>query len=314
MRAIWKGSISFGLVNIPVALLSATRSEELKFRLLRRTDLSPVNYKRVAALDGKEVPWDDIVKGYEYEKDRFVVLKDEDFKRVDLEATDTIEIVDFVDLAEINPVFFDKPYYLEPQKGGAGAYVLLRQVLADTHKAGIAKVVIRTRQHLAAVKSNGGLLVLEIMRFADELVDPSGIKLPDAKAPGKRELAMARALVEQLTETWDAKRYTDDYRSALMKLIDAKVKAGGKELPTAKRPAKRATREVDLAEVLRRSLRDAGSDASDEAADGVSADGDAPPRKASRAAKTPRAHLGKPGRGRSRSATASRPRARARAS
>lgn len=317
MRAIWKGSISFGLVNIPVALLAASRSEELKFRLLRRNDLSPVNYKRVAAVDGKEVPWDEIVKGYEYEKDRFIVLKDEDFKRVDIEATDTIEIVDFVDLAEINPVFFDKPYYLEPQKGGAGAYVLLRQVLADTNKAGIAKVVIRTRQHLAAVKSNGNLLVLEIMRFADELVDPGSIKIAGAKEPGKRELSMARALVEQLTEKWDPERYTDDYRSALMKLIDAKVKSGGKELPTAARPAKRATSEIDLAEVLRRSLREAGAGSS--SADGAAAkngagrDGDSAPRKPAkpvRVAKT-RAPAGKGTR--TRSAAASRPRARARA-
>src|SRR5579862_8794631 len=138
MRAIWKGSISFSLINIPVALYPATRREELKFRLLRRSDLSPVNYKRVAAVDGKEVPWEQIVKGYEYEKGKFVVLKDEDFKRVDLEATDTIDIVDFVDLAQINPVYFHRPYYLEPQKGGAGAYKLLRQVLADTGRAGIS--------------------------------------------------------------------------------------------------------------------------------------------------------------------------------
>jgi DNA end-binding protein Ku len=285
MRAIWKGSISFGLVNIPVALQTASRSEELKFRLLRRDDLSPVNYKRVAAVDGKEVPWEQIVKGYEYEKDHFVVLKDEDFKRVDIEATDTIDIIDFVDLAEINPVFFYKPYYLEPQKGGASAYLLLRQVLADTNKAGIAKVVIRTRQHLAAVKSNGNLLVLELMRFADELVDPASIKIPDAKVPGKREIGMARALVEQLTEPWKPDRYTDDYRSALMKLIDAKVKSGGKGLPAARAP-KRATKVIDLAEVLRQSLRDAGADGGDGSADGASATKSARSAKSAKAAKT----------------------------
>src|SRR5882757_4815531 len=173
MRAIWKGSISFGLVSIPVALQNASRTEELKFRLLRSKDLSPVNYKRVAEVDGKEVPWDQIVKGYEYEKGKFVVLKDEDFKRVDLEATDTVDIVDFVDVAEINPVYFYKPYYLEPQKGGAPAYKLLREVLANTNKVGIAKVIIRTRQHLAALKANGDLLVLDLMRFEDELV-PAG--------------------------------------------------------------------------------------------------------------------------------------------
>ncbi len=256
MSAIWKGTISFGLVSIPVALQNASRSEELKFRLLRRTDLSPINNKRVAAVDGKEVPWDQIVKGYEYEKGKFVVLKDEDFKRVDLEATDTVDIVDFVDLAQINPIFFHRPYYLEPQKGGVGPYNLLRSVLADTNKAGIAKVIIRTRQHLAAVKANGNLLVLELMRFADELVAPSTIKVPPEKKPGAREIGMAKTLVNQMTEDWDPERYTDDYRSAMMKLIDRKVKSGGKELPGGKHAPKRATNVIDLAAVLQQSLKD----------------------------------------------------------
>ncbi|MBI2510660.1 MAG: hypothetical protein HYV96_01660 [Opitutae bacterium] len=147
MRAIWKGAISFGLVSVPVGVFSATRSEEPKFRLLRASDLSPINYKRVVELDGKELPWEQIVNGYEYEKGKFVVLKDEDFKRVDLEATQTIDIMDFVDVSEINPVFFHRPYYLEPQRGGANAHALLRDVLADTVKAGIAKVAIKTREH-----------------------------------------------------------------------------------------------------------------------------------------------------------------------
>ncbi|MFO1447343.1 MAG: Ku protein [Opitutaceae bacterium] len=253
MRAIWKGSISFGLVTIPVALVNASRQEELKFRLLRGKDLSPVNYKRVAELDGKEVPWDDIVKGYEYEKGKFVVLKDEDFKRVDLEATDTIDIVDFVDLGEINPVYFYRPYYLEAQKGGASAYKLLREVLANTNKVGIAKVIIRTRQHLAAVKANGDLLVLDLMRFDDELVSSSQVAKPEGKTMGAKELKMATSLVEQMTEQWDPSRYSDDYRSALMKLIDVKVKSGGKQLP-AKSKGKAATNVIDLAAVLEESL------------------------------------------------------------
>ena len=257
MRAIWKGSISFGLVSIPVALQNASRTEELKFRLLRQADLSPVNYKRVAQLDGKEVPWGQIVKGYEYEKGKFVVLKDEDFKRVDLEATDTIDIVDFVDLAEINPVYFHRPYYLEPMKGGAPAYNLLRRVMAETNKAGISKVIIRTRQHLAAVKANGDLLVLELMRFADELVPTSAIKVPAEKKPAARELSMAKNLVEQMSEKWDPRRYTDDYRSALMKLIDKKVKSGGKQLPSPDHGPKRATNVIDLAAVLQQSLAEA---------------------------------------------------------
>src|SRR3954463_14162005 len=150
MRAIWKGAISFGLVNIPIALYSATRSEELKFRLLRGSDLSPVNYKRVAEADGKEVPWDQIVKGYEYEKGKFIVLKEDDFKRADIEATQSVDIMDFVELEDIDPIFFDKPYYLEPEKRGEKAYALLREALKKTGRVGIAKVVIKTRQHLAA--------------------------------------------------------------------------------------------------------------------------------------------------------------------
>jgi len=257
VRAIWKGSISFGLVNIPVALHNASRTEELKFKLLRNGDLSPVNYRRVAQADGKEVPWDQIVKGYEYEKDKFVVLKDEDFKRVDLEATSTIDIVDFVELAEINPMFFYKPYFLEPLKGGGGAYHLLRRVLAETKKAGISKVIIKTRQHLAAVKANGNLLVLELMRFADELVDANSITVSADKKPGSRELTMAKTLVNQMSEAWKPERYVDEYRAAIMKLIDKKVASGGKALPTEGPREKKATNVIDLAAVLQQSLKDA---------------------------------------------------------
>src|SRR5215472_7892645 len=176
--AIWKGSISFGLVNIPIALYPAARREELKFRLLRKGDLSPVNYKRVAEKDGKEVSWDQIVKGYEYDRGKYVVLKDEDFQRVDMEASQTVDIQDFVDLNEIDPVFFYKPYYLEPQKGGDKAYALLRDSLEEKKKVGIAKVVIKTRQYLAGVKPDDGALVLELMHFADELVDTNKLHIP----------------------------------------------------------------------------------------------------------------------------------------
>jgi DNA end-binding protein Ku len=257
-RPLWQGAISFGLVTIPVGLHTATRREELKFRLLRKTDLSPVNYKRVAAVDGKEVPWPEIVKGYEYDKGKFVVLKEEDFKRVDLEATDTIDIVDFVDLAEINPIYFMKPYYMEPQRGGGSAYTLLRDVLARTNKAGIAKVVIRNRQHLAAVKANGPALVLELLHFADELVDANTLKIPAAKAPTKRELEMATTLVNQMTDRWDPHRYTDDYASALMKLIKRKMESGGKTLPEKPERPKAASNIVDLAAILQQSLEETG--------------------------------------------------------
>ena len=258
MASIWKGSISFGLVSIPVALHPATKREELSFRLLRSSDLSPVNYKRVAEVDGKEVPWEQIVKGYEYEKGKFVVLKEEDFKRVDIEATQTIDIMDFVNLEEVNPIFFSKPYFLEPQKGGSGAYALLRDVLAKTKKAGIAKVVIRTRQHLAAVKANGGALVLEIMHFADELVDQKKLKIAAGKPPGARELEMASTLVANMTVEWDPERYTDDYSSALLKLIEQKIERGGKDLPSAPKAPKRSAKVIDLVAVLQESLANAG--------------------------------------------------------
>lgn len=257
MRPIWKGSISFGLVTIPVALLTATRREELKFRMLRDEDLSPINYKRVAEVDGKDVPWDHIVKGYEYEKGKFVVLKDADFEKVELDGSDAITIQDFVDLAGINPIHFYKPYYLEPMKGGAAAYGLLRTVLADTGKVGIAKVVIRNRQHLAALKANGNLLVLELMHFAEEIVPAEMVKVPAEKSIGTRELEMARALVDQMSSEWEPTKYEDEYAAAMMKLIEKKIELGGKELPGTKRPAAAATNVVDLVAVLQKSLSDA---------------------------------------------------------
>src|SRR5437867_12544813 len=201
-RAIWKGSISFGLVNIPIALYPATRREELKFRLLRKGDLSPVNYKRVAEKDGREVPWDEIVKGYEYEKGKYVVLKNEDLQRVDLEATQTVDIQDFVDQEDIDPIFFYKPYYLEPQKGGDKAYVLLRDALEESKKVGIAKVVIKTRQYLAGVKAEDGVLVLELMHFAEELADTGKLHVPKQLEPRKKEMDMAKALIDSMSSKW----------------------------------------------------------------------------------------------------------------
>jgi DNA end-binding protein Ku len=258
-RAIWKGSISFGLVNIPIALYPATRREELKFRLLRRTDLSPVNYKRVAEKDGKEVPWDQIVKGYEYEKGKYVVLRDEDFQRVDLEATQTVDIQDFVDLEEIDPMFFYKPYYLEPQKGGDKGYALLRDALKDSGKVGIAKVVIKTRQYLAGVKPEDGALVLELMHFADELADPAKLHVPKKAEVGKRELNMAKSLIDGMSSKWNPEKYKDDYREALMEVIEEKVEAGGKEIEEKPKKAPRPTKVIDLVSVLQKSLEQTGT-------------------------------------------------------
>jgi DNA end-binding protein Ku len=255
MRAIWKGSISFGLVNIPIALYPATRKEELKFRLLRAKDLSPVNYKRVAEKDGKEVPWGEIVKGYEYEKGKFVVLNEKDFQRVDLEATQTVDIQDFVDLDEIDPMFFYKPYYLEPQKGGDKAYVLLREALAEGKKVGIAKVIIKTRQYLAGVKALKHALVLELMHFADELLDAEKLNVPKKLEVGKREHEMAEALVKSMSSKWDPEKYKDDYRDALMEVIEEKVESGGKEIDEKPKEKKSSTKVIDLVAVLQESLK-----------------------------------------------------------
>ena len=254
MRAIWKGSISFGLVNIPIALYPATRREELKFRLLREKDLSPVNYKRVAEKDGKEVPWDQIVKGYEYEKGKYIVLKDEDFQRVDLEATQTVDIQDFVEVEEIDPIYFYKPYYLEPQKGGDKAYTLLRDVLKNTNKVGIAKVVIKTRQYLAGVKAKDQVLVLELMHFEKELADADKLKVPKKIEPGKREMDMAKSLVENMSAKWNPEKYKDDYREALMDVIEEKVESGGKEIEEKPKPKKTPSKVIDLVAVLQQSL------------------------------------------------------------
>ncbi|SRR5581483_9590289 len=253
MRAIWKGAISFGLVNIPIALYPATRREELKFRMLRESDLSPINYKRVAEADGKEVPWEEIVKGYEYEKGKYVVLKDEDFARVDVEATQTVDITEFVELDEVDPMFFHKPYFMEPEKGGDKAYALLREALEATGKIGIAKVVIKTRQYLAGVKPHEKGLVLELMHFAEELVDAGEFKIPD-RAVGKKELDMAKSLVSSMSDEWKPEKYHDDYKEKLEKVIEEKIEHP--EAEPRKAPAKRkATNVIDLVSVLQQSLK-----------------------------------------------------------
>lgn len=251
---MWNGSISFGLVTIPVALYPATSRDELTFRLLRKSDQSPVNYKRVAQADGKVVPWEDIVKGYEYEKGKFVILKDEDFKRVDLEAAaQTIDIMDFVDVKEINPMYFQKPYYLEPQKGGDKAYALLRQALRDSGKIGIAKVIIRTREHLAGVKAQGDAIILEIMHFGDELIDADSLKFPKAAQAKPREVGMAKKLIDGMTTKWDPDKYEDEYKTQLMAMIEEKVKHPDKKHSPPK-ARKRPSNIIDLMSVLEESL------------------------------------------------------------
>lgn len=254
MRSIWKGAISFGLVNIPVALYSAvSKSERVKFRMLRASDQSPIRYKRVAEADEKEVPWPEIVKGYEYERGRFVLLAEEDFERVAIKSNQVIEIKEFVSVDQIDPMFYDEPYLLGPEKGGDRAYALLRDALAKAKKVGISKVVLRTREHLAALKPAGDALVLELMHFADELVQPASLNLPKISSAPK-ELEMALSLVDAMSEEWDPAKYRDEYAEALMKVIEEKINAGGKKLPSVKRGAAPSTNVVDIVAMLQQSL------------------------------------------------------------
>lgn len=262
MRAIWKGAISFGLVNIPVGLYPATRAgDEVKFHLLRRKDLSPIKYKRVAEADGEEVPWEDIVKGYEYAAGHYVVLTPEDFERVKIDTKQTVAIREFVNVGEIDPMFFDVPYYLAPEKGGAKAYVILREALRNTKKVGIAKVVLKTREHLAAVKPVGDGLVLEMMHFAGELLDAAELKLPAPAAVGEKELTMAESLIQSMLKVWEPAKYQDDYREGLMEVIQEKIAAGGQELPPRKAKRRPAATVSDLVAVLQQSLEQFKSEA-----------------------------------------------------
>jgi len=224
MAAIWKGSLTFGLVNIPVELKTAVRADHISFRLLHEADLSPVKYERVCQADGQPVPWNEIVKGYEFEKGRFVVMTDEDFKAAAVEQSKTIDILDFVQQDEIDPRYFETPYYLVPAKGGEKPYALLREAIRQTNSVGIGKIIIRQTQHLVGIKVVGEALVLEIMRFANELVDINEFNFPSAEVVRPQELQMAEQLVSNLAEQFDPAKYTDDYRANLMRIIKAKMK------------------------------------------------------------------------------------------
>jgi DNA end-binding protein Ku len=252
MRPIWKGSISFGLVYIPVAVYPATREEKISFRQLRSTDLSPIKYKKVAEADAKEVAADQIVKGFEYERGRYVVMKDEDFEKVRIESTHSIDITDFVELEQVDPKFFFKPYFLEAQKGGEKAYAVLHKALSGTGKIGIAKVVISNREHLAAVKPDGLFLILELMHFANEILSTDILQNGSSTNVSDKEMNMAKALIDSLSVPWEPEKYRDEYRSALMEIIEQKAK--NKEVAGKPRPAPSPTNVVDLVKVLQDSL------------------------------------------------------------
>ena len=254
MRAIWKGNISFALVSIPISLFSATRRNELSFHYLHKKDMSTVSYKRFCDTDNTEVPWEEITRGYEFEKDRYIEITDEDLDKADVELTKTIQIQEFVQEDEIDPVYFDKPYYLEPQKGGERAYALMRDALAQSRKVGIAKVVMKSREHLAAVKSVGTMLTLQTMRFAHEIVDPSSLTLPSKSEISKKEMDLANTLIDSMSDKFDPNRYKDDYYEKVMELIRMKIAGVAPEAPAAKGPG--PAKVVDLMEVLKQSLNE----------------------------------------------------------
>src|SRR3954451_13292719 len=252
MRPTWKGTISFGLVYIPISVYPATREEKISFRQLRKTDLSPIRYKKVAEADMKEVPADQIVKGFEYERGHYVILSDEDFEKVRIESTHSIDITDFVDVDQVDLKFSYKPYFLEPQKGGEKAYALLHKALSGTGKIGIAKVVISNREYLASVKPDGLFLVLDLMHFASEILTPEELKNGSTTAITDKELKMAQSLVESMSTPWEPEKYRDEYRNAVMEMIEEK--AQHKEVAGKPAPVMRATNVVDLVKVLQESL------------------------------------------------------------
>lgn len=259
-RSLWKGAISFGLVNVPVELHSAqkrasNRSGDLDLAMLDRRDLSPVGFKRVNKASGEEVPWAEVVKGYEYQDGKYVVLGEEDFRRANPEASRTVDIVAFVAMKNVAPQYYETPYYLAPGKRGAKAYALLRETLKKAGKAGIATVVIRTRQHLAALFPQDDILVLNTLRYADELKKPSSLEVPGAKLSAK-ELDMALRLVEDMSAAWQPETFHDTYREDILKRVEQKIKAGETEhIPESEETTERKGGEViDLMSLLKRSI------------------------------------------------------------
>ncbi|MBV9362154.1 MAG: Ku protein [Betaproteobacteria bacterium] len=264
-RGLWKGAISFGLVNVPVELYSAQkRSAELDLTMLDKRDMAPVGYKRVNKSNGKEVPWEDVVKGYEYEDDKYVVLSEEDFRRANPEASKTVDIHAFVDVEDIAPLFFDTPYYLSPGKRGEKAYALLRDAMAKAGKAGIATVVIRTKAYLAAVVALDEALVLNTLRYRNEVKTAEDLEIPEklkGHKPSAKELEMALRLVDDMADEWKPENYHDTYHEDLLKRVEEKVKAGETEEITQpgseEKPAKSAE-VVDLMSLLKKSVEAGG--------------------------------------------------------
>ncbi len=267
-RVLWKGAISFGLVHLPVGLYSAEKRNSFDLTMLDRRTMKPVGFKRYNKETGEDVSWDDIVKGYEYEKGRYVVLTEEDFKRANVEATQTVDILNFVDQTQIAPLYFETPYYLAPDKRGQKGYALLRETLRKTGKVGIATVVIRTRQYVAALIPMDDVIVMNTLRYANEIRAADDFEVPpkDLKAVGvsSREIEMAVKLVEGMTEPWQPERYHDTYHEDLLALIEKRVQAGQTELITEPAAAEEEGpprgEVIDLMALLKRSVEEKSKD------------------------------------------------------
>jgi DNA end-binding protein Ku len=263
-RVIWKGSISFALIEIPVGLYAAESRDEIGFSMLDKRDLAPVGYRRYNKKNGQEVPFPEIVKGYEYAPGEFVLMGDGDFRRANVDKARSVNLVSFVDAADIAPWFFETPYYLEPLRKESKGYALLRETLRRTGKAGVAKFVLRSKEYLAALVTHGDVLLLNTLRFAHELRDTSEIAVPtkDLESLGvsPKELQMAEALVTGMSEAWDPRQYKDDYRDDLMAHIEKKIQAGQTEAieETAGEETGRRAEVVDLMPLLRKSLEQRG--------------------------------------------------------
>lgn len=254
MAAVWKGSIAFGLVNVPVELRSAVRDDHISFRLLHKKDNTPVKYQRVRADNEKEVPWSDIVKGYEYEKGEFIVLSDADFKAAAVERSETVDITDFVDADEIDARYFETPYFVVPTKAGTKAYTVLREAMRKENVVGIGTIILRQKQHLVGLHVTGDAIVLELMRFANEIIPASEYDFPPASEAKEKEIELALKLTSALHGPFEPEKYVDQYRANLLRIIDAKSKGKKAELPSG-RPEWGDGKVLDLMQKLEASLR-----------------------------------------------------------
>ncbi|HEY5798714.1 MAG TPA: Ku protein [Burkholderiaceae bacterium] len=297
-RSIWKGAISFGLVHIPVEVLSAEKPNSLDLKMVDKRDFAPIGYKRINKDTGKEVEWDNIVKAYEYDDNQLVALSDEDLRRANVKATQTIDIANFIDTEEIDSTYFEQPYYLKPGKGGDKVYALLLQTLKKSGKIGIAQVVMHTRQHLVALIPRDDIIIMNTLRYPAELRQPEDLDMPELKKAGisDKEVKMAMALVEGMAEPWDPSVFHDTYKDDVLKLVKQKIK--DKQTHVLTEPSKddqepKSAKVIDLMALLKQSLNGKGKGKAAAADDEDDEEEDSAPAKKEPAAKTAAKATGK---------------------